>query len=293
MGVALAALVTVDARPVAAADIATPISLTGWNADVVTDANPATRFAQQFDYGATPGIAAWYENGIMNSSGMTLNNGLPSGQNFTSQINNTVTGTPSIFHLQPANGNNVLRLSTNVGFPPSGTLSLVNPAAYSSLAVLASSGAAFGMGSGTLTLHFTDGTNSGPFSYDASDWNVFFGNPAHVALGPLGRNNAVNANFSLTEGSNFLLDPGDTQSYVLYKTDINLAALGLNAKTLASITFTSASNSPDQFAITGVFAVSGVPVTPAAVGVPEPSSLALLGLGGIALAAWRRRRSRR
>jgi hypothetical protein len=185
----------------------------------------------------------------------------------------------------------VLRLSTLIG-PASGTLSLVTPAAFSSLAILASSGAAFGMGSGTLTLHFTDGTSSGPFSYHASDWNIFFGNPAEVALGPLGRNNAVNANFSLTQGSNFLLDPGDTQSYVLYETDINLAALGLDAKTLASIDFTSATDAPDSAAITGVFAVSGVPTAAPAEGVPEPGTWALFGMGVLGLVGYHRRRRR-
>jgi hypothetical protein len=270
----------------ARADIAMPVTLSGWNADVVTDANPATRFAQQFDYGATPGIAVWYENGIV-VNGKTLHNGLPSGQNFTSQIINSVTGTPTVFHLQPADGNNVLRMSTNLGVP-SATLTLTTPGQFSSLAVLASSGAAFGMGSGTLTLNFSDGTHSQPVSYDASDWNISFGNPAHVALGPLGRNNAVNANISLPSGSNLLLDPGDTQSYVLYETDINLAALGLNGKPLASITFTPATNAPDPAAITGVFAVSGVEV---GVAVPEPGSLALLGVGVAVLAGygWRRR----
>jgi PEP-CTERM motif len=146
------------------------------------------------------------------------------------------------------------------------------------------------MGNGTLTLHFTDGTSSGPFNYDASDWNMSFGNLAHVALGPLGRNDAVNANFSLPEGSNFLLDPGDTQSYVLYETDLNLAALGLDAKTLASITFTSASNSPDPAAITGVFAVSGVPVAGPAAGVPEPGTWALFAVGLAGVAGYGRRR---
>jgi hypothetical protein len=291
-GLALAAWTTLGAVPAAADPVATPIALTGWNADVVTDASPAMRFAQQFDYGLTPGIAAWYENGIMTSGGVTLNNGLPSGKDFTSQFTNTVTGTPSIFHLQPALGNNVLRLAANTGFPASGTLSLVNPAAYSSLAVIASSGAAFGAGSGTLTLNFTDGTSSGPFSYDASDWNHLVPNPQHtnIALGPLGRNNAVNSNFFVPEGSNFLLDPGDAQDYVLYETDINLAALGLDAKTLASISFTSASNSPDSAAITGVFAVSGVPVSAPAPTVPEPGTLALLGVGLVGVLGYRCRR---
>jgi hypothetical protein len=262
--------------------------LTGWNADVVTDANPATRFAQQFDYGSiTGGLSSWFENGIL-FNGSPLSNGLPSGQNFTSQINNSVTGTPTVFNLQPANGNNVLRTSTGLGVP-SATLTLATPGQYSSLAVLASTGAAFGFGTGTLTLHFADGTSSGPLSYDAPDWNMFVGaDTSHIALGPVGRNDDINFN-GAPPGTGFLYTPSEGSQFVMYETDLNLTALGLGGQTLDSITFTSATNAPDPLGITGVFAVSGVP----AAAVPEPSSLALLALGGGALAGWRRWRKRR
>jgi hypothetical protein len=272
----------------AAADIAMPVVLSGWNADVVTDANPGTRSAQQFDFGSiTGGLSAWYEKGIL-FNGSPLTNGLPSGQNFNSLINNSVTGTPTVFHLLPADGNNVLRTSTGLGVP-SGTLTLTTPAQYSSLAFLASTGAAFGFGTGTLTLHFSGGTSSGPFSYDAPDWNMIVGNDtSHVALGPVGRNDDINFN-GAPPGTGFLYTPSEGSQFVMYETDLNLAALGLDTKILDSITFTSATNAPDPFGITGVFAVSGVP----AAAVPEPSSLALLALGGGALAGWRRWRRRR
>jgi hypothetical protein len=272
----------VAAQPAAAADVATPISMTGWNADVVTDANPGARFAQQFDFGSiTGGLSSWFENGIL-FNGSPLTNGLPSGQNFTSQINNTVTGTPSVFNLLPANTNNVLRMSTLLGVP-NATLTLTTPAQYSSLAVIASSGDVFGRSNGTLTLSFTDGTFFQSIPYDASDWNIFFGDPTHVALGPVGRNDDINFN-GAPPGTGFQYLPSEGSQFVLYETDINLAALGLDGKTLQSITFTP-SPANGGFEITGVFAVSGVAVpsvTPGP-GVPEPGTLALLGVGVLGL----------
>jgi hypothetical protein len=291
-GLALAALAALGQRATAA-DIATPISLTGWNADVVTDANPATRFAQQFDFGSiTGGLSSWYQSGIV-FNGVPQTHGLPTGTNITSQINNTVTGTPTVFALLPANGNNVLRLSRDPRINvPSATLTLTTPGQYSSLAVLASTGAAFSPASGVLTLNFSDGTTP-QFNYDAPDWNVVVANdPTHLAIAPVDRNDDINFN-GAPPGTGFL--PEGNPQFGLFETDLNLAALGLDTKTLTSITFTPA-NALFSGAITGVFAVSGVPVAapppPPPPGVPEPSSLALLGLGGIALAAWRRRRGR-
>jgi hypothetical protein len=226
-----------------------------------------------FDYGFDPGLGAWYENGTAG-----LNNGLPAGKNFTSQITNSVTGTSTAFHLQPAGGPNVLKMGDITQHPviTSCTLSLATPARYSSLAILATSG----FGSGTLTLNFTDGSTSGPYSYDAPDWNIFVGNDmAKVALGPVGRNGDVGSN-----GLGFVFD--GAPDYVMYETDLNLTAQGLDGKVLQSITFTSASNPPDPFAITGVFAVSGVGVGQA---VPEPTTLTLRGLGALGLAVCRRR----
>jgi hypothetical protein len=123
--------------------------------------------------------------------------------------------------------------------------------------------------------------SSGPLSYDASDWNQHFAADAsHIALGPVSLNGDIGS-----DGKGFTYNSGDV-NFVLYETDIDLAALGLDTEVLDSITFTSASNAPDPFAITGVFAVSGV------ADAPEPASLTVLSIGiaGMAGYAWRRRR---
>jgi hypothetical protein len=270
MAMALAALAVPSAR----ADVAVPITLTGWNADVVTDANPATRFAVGFDAG-TPGVDAgsWFEAGAGGHA-----DGLPSGQNFSSAIIDPVTGGPTTFHLQPANGNNVLQLGG--GHPASNTLTLATPGTYSSLSILAASGSSFGLTTGTLVLHFTDGTSSSLLSYNAFDWSaVTAGVGPFVALGGVARNFDVGTN-----GTGFIYYRPHEPPYALYETDINLAALGLAGRDLQSITFNEATG-PSGVGSTGIFAVSGV-------AVPEPSTLALLVSGGLGLASYRLRRRR-
>jgi hypothetical protein len=65
----------------------------------------------------------------------------------------------------------------------------------------------------------------------------------------------------------------------IFQTDIDLAALGLDCRKVASLTFNQASGADT----TGIFAVSG---TPAA--VPEPTTLAFLGLSLVGVLMRRR-----
>jgi hypothetical protein len=247
----------------------TPITLTGWNADVVTDANPATRFAERFD----GGTGSWFEAGTAGNP-----DGLPTGMDFTSARVDPITGDRAVFHLLPANGLNVLRLGDN--HPATNTLTLATPAAYSSLAILAASGSAFDLNMGTLRINFTDGTSSGLLLYNAFDWNASTaGVTPFVALGDVGRNFDVGPT-----GTSFTYFRSTPLGYALYETDIDLAALGLDNRRVQSITFTLAGGGAFS---TGIFAVSG------AAAVPEPSALALLGLGALGLLGygWRRQRA--
>jgi hypothetical protein len=252
-----------------------PIALTGWNADVVSDADPLTRFAQRFDLGTVgrPNSAAWYETGAGGRP-----DGLPSGQDFTSAVLNPITGDHTIFHLQPANALNVLRLGDTD--PITNTLTLVQPAAFTSLSILASSGAAFGPAIGNLVLNFTDGTSSLPLSYNAFDWfQLTPGAAPFIALGSRGRNGDIGA-----DGKGFAYL--DASVFALYETDLDLAALGLADRELLSITF----NRPATIGgITTIFAVSGA--GPAV--IPEPGSLALFAAGalGLFLRRWRANRA--
>jgi hypothetical protein len=245
-----------------------PITLTGYNQDVVTDANPATRFATNFDSPIGFNGSAWFEAGTNGHA-----DGLPSGQTFTS-----ATGSGAVFQLQPANGNNILRVGG--GAPSLGTLSLVNPGAFNSLAILASSGGAFALSKGPVTLNFADGTTA-TFSYNAFDWNQNTpGASPFVALGGLARNFNVGPN-----GTSFVYD--NVVPFALYETTIDLAALGLNNKTLDSLTFGPAAVPNGS----GIFAVSGDPAAVQAA-IPEPATLALFGLGVVGVAGHRWRRSR-
>jgi hypothetical protein len=259
-----AALTAALAAPAARAE-PMPITLSGYNRDVVTDADPSARFATSFD--GPPTLAAWFQAGTEGHA-----NGLPTGQDFTS-----ATGSGAAFHLQPADGNNILRLGGDS--PNTGTLSLAIPQAFRSLALLDSSGSAFGRINGTVVLHFTDGTTAS-LGFLSFDWNQATpGAEPFVALGDRGRNASAGA-----DGRAFTYD--GSFRFALYESDLDLAALGLDGKAIESLTFSQ----PDgTFGSTGIFGVSGTP-SPA----PEPSALALAGIGAVGLIGyvWRRRLSR-
>lgn len=142
---------------------AQPIALTGYDTDVIIDADKSVRFANAFDGGAgSEGGTAWYENGatddrgvLRDDDGLTLNAPIVSA-----------TGSGATYQLQPANGKNSLRLD---GFnDTTKTLTLVTPAAYSQLFILAAGGSG-GNNMTTGTVHYADGSSLA-FTYTCWDW---------------------------------------------------------------------------------------------------------------------------
>src|SRR5262249_49352928 len=129
-GISLIALATVQ-MPLAKAQNESPwrpLLLEGYNADVITDKNVSVRFAQPFD----GGNSCWFEAG----AGGHLD-GLPAGQTINSVA---ASGLHIPFLIQPAVLPNVLQLRGSGKEVIAGTLELERPAAYSQLAIYASSG---------------------------------------------------------------------------------------------------------------------------------------------------------
>jgi hypothetical protein len=148
-----------------------PVALTGFNQDVVFEALANPTVSHDFDnYGF-----AWFQSGATDASNVTHNHGLP--PSFTSK-----SGTP--FQFQSFTNDNVLLLGPAGGLPSSGTLTLTTPASYSTLAILASSSAPNTPPTGTVTVHYTDGTTD-TFTYNAPDWGS--GDPSAALATPAAR----------------------------------------------------------------------------------------------------------
>lgn len=235
-----------------------PIAVTGYNADVIVENAAAggstSNYSSVFDSacsflrdsGDNPISfpVCFYENGLAVSNIIigisdTSASGLPVGGQFTSLADGK-----TVFQFGPYQSNNVLFLTQE---SRSASLTLPIPAAYGSLSVLAAS--AQGGGSGTMVLHFDDGTSSQAIPFNAATYLTSNAPSAGAAITNFGL--LVTGNYNVYGTIN---DPQVFPS--LYQTPIDLAGLGDNTKLITNITFTMPANAPAG-AVTGVFALSG------------------------------------
>lgn len=220
-----------------------PIALTGFNARLLapstaTMAGPnATAFDVANNY-------CFYQAGLGTST-----RGLPPDGVFTSQADAT-----TIFQFSPYGNTNALMLGNT--YPSSATLTLTTPRVYTTLTVLATS--ANGGGNGTMTVNFTNGTQSPVFAFNAQDW---FATTNNAAINGMGR---------LKLGGSFAAEDNGTSNPNLYQTTLNLAGLGLT-QAVASITFTK----PASAGSCAIFAVSGRAAyrAPTIIQSPSPANL--------------------
>jgi DNA-binding beta-propeller fold protein YncE len=209
-----------------------PVLVTGYSADVISDKDPSVRFAQPM--GAS--TFAWFESGAVDDSGTQHNDGLPAGLTFAS-----ATGSGATYQIQPPNANNVLQLSA----VQTGTLTLTAATAYSTLAIIASSGDGTPSSVGSGTINFADGSTQA-FSYNCFDWCNGQGglHPEAVFPGPNGRADVGPAGTAFTYNQDC--------DFQVYETVIAIDP-SHEGVAIASIDFTGA---PDAY-FSNIFGVSG------------------------------------
>jgi hypothetical protein len=151
-----------------------PIAVTGWNADVLLDADMSVRYAITMDNGS----CCFFEAGAIDDLGMVHDDGVPAGKTFVS-----ASGSGTVYQLQPAQGNNVVQLFHR----RTGALTLVTPAAYSQLFIIAASGNGDQNGVPFPGLiHYDDGTTQ-DFTYNCFDWDDTSNPHPEEALSGVGR----------------------------------------------------------------------------------------------------------
>ncbi len=251
------------------ANAAMPIGLSGWNADVIYLPGVTNETVQSFDGSGY----AWFVEGYYPPSTAFQGSGLPSSADtttFGSAANDTCNPDRTQYQFQPFTGNNVLKLGSPAD--PGQTLTLSTPEGYNNLAIIAASGnTGVTNYTSTFTLTFSDGSTSGPITYDPYDWGEGGKTTQQAAQ------QVFSTALGRTPTGNTYGSPQDAGYFNMYETDINLTELTSSdlaadsAKFIKSITFATPSGGR-----VGVFAISGVQNTSATDPLPEPSAAGLL-----------------
>jgi hypothetical protein len=231
----------------------TPLALTGFNYDGIADGTSASS-------STTGTLDSIYDYFTMGFDAAVPSAGLPTAI-FTSAADATTT-----FQFAPAKGNNLLWLQQHGSGATSGTLTLVTPEEFSSLAFLETG---FNGSQPTgYSLNFSTGSPT-TGSFTASD---NFNNTGFAIDG-----------FGRVSRSDGVFDSVGTTNPRIYQITVTLSSAD-EARTLDSITFTNNETSGTAFHDVGIFGVSG-----AVVAAPEPVTMLALGVGVLALARKRRR----
>lgn len=250
---------------------ATSLTATGWNVDILVGIGETTNnnaaVTASMDTGTalvpTGNVFAFYERGL---NTLSQNTGLPAAGVVITSSNNSGNS----FTLRPYVGNNGLLLDGGTK-----TLTLSSPTLMSQLVVYGTTGN--GTAGQSVLVRYADGTTqsfssttgtvtstNGPAPL-GQDW--FGGTTSTIGYNANGRINTTNGTFDQV-GSN---NPR------IYEAVFNLTNI---TSPVTSVDFTSTGASTTH---TVIYAISG------AVLVPEPSGLALLGLGALGLLRRKRR----
>lgn len=225
----LASIIALCSTNTTEAQTGIPISLTGFNADVIADAVTNTAIATVTNNSIDPGAPGH----VFFAQGYSINatpypNGLPDNGQMTSTAGH-------LFQLAAYTGNNDLRLAPT----QSGTLtfSAGNQTRYTYLYVIGNAGG--GLTQVNYTIHFFDGSTSSG-SWNIPDW--YCTSCTQYAINGLDR-------ASLADGSN-----DGSPGFVIYEQAITLSGAQTN-KQITSIDFAVPSN---QVGIANIFGVTGI-----------------------------------